>query len=214
MHHWNISYLLRAYCSSGKKMVWSVQFFLSSIQQAGRKLSNPSARLYVHINRMLCLWVNKPTFINEMDTLTLTTGYQKMEEAIIYGVHKQSNSLPTPVEEGGPSVFIVVCHCSTFVTELTRQLVLRTGDKAQELSWWYNSLSVWCSATLSVHWTIFAPSQPVRAKVDACDFRPWNDWQHDILSTVLERPFGVRKKKKFFFLFLPAKLLLILKNKI
>lgn len=64
---------------------------------------------------MPCLWVNKPTFINEMDILTLTTGYQKMEEAIIYGVHKQSNSLPTPAEEGGPSVFIAVCHCSTSV---------------------------------------------------------------------------------------------------
>lgn len=98
---------------------------------------------------MLCLWVNKPTFINEMDILTLTTGYQKMEEAIIYGVHKQSNSLLAPVEEGGPSVFIAVCHCSTFVTEPTRHLVLRTGDKAQGLSWEHNSLSVWC--TLSVH---------------------------------------------------------------
>lgn len=89
-----------------------------------------SARLYVHINRMPCLWVNKPTFINEMGILTLTTGYQKMEEAIIYGVHKQSNSLPTPWRRGFICLHLI-CHCSSLVTQLTRHRVLGPEIKSQ-----------------------------------------------------------------------------------
>ena len=87
---------------------------------------------------MTCLWVNKPTFINEMDIFTLTTGYQKMEEAIIYGVHKQSNSLPSPWRRGS-----ICLHCALSLFFLGyiayKAQGAQTRDKVSELSWWHNA---------------------------------------------------------------------------